>query len=115
MNDADSRELIGYFKEKSGKYLKLNNGKKVKLFVVGDWGHSSTLMFTHGNKALSILFSELYEESVTMHIPEGLEEGYYISSIVKFDDLRSIGYALENVLTNWTERKDEVLDLNWEE
>ena len=24
-------------------------------------------------------------------------------------------YALENVLINWTERKDEVLDLNWED
>ena len=24
-------------------------------------------------------------------------------------------YALENVLINWTERKDEVLELNWED
>lgn len=115
MYDSDSRELIRYFKEKSGKYLKLNNGEKVKLCVVGDWEYSLALTFTYGNKVLAILFSGLYEENVTMHIPEGLEEGYYISSIVKFDNLRSIGYAIENILTNWTERKDAFIELNWKD
>lgn len=115
MNYADSRELISYFKNKSGKYLKLDNGEKVKLCVVGDWGYSLTLTFAYGNKVLVISFSGLYKENVAMHIPEGLEEGYYISSIVDFNNLKSIGYAVENVLTNWTERKDDVIELNWED
>ena len=50
-----------------------------------------------------------------MKIPHGLQSGVSISPYVKFDDLRRIGYALENVLINWTERKDEVLELNWED
>lgn len=114
MNYADSRELINYFKNKEGKYLKLNNGKKANLCVVADWGYSLTLTFTHGEKVLAIPFSGLYKENVAMHIPEGLEEGYFISSIVNFNSLKSIGYALENILTNWTERKDDVIELNWE-
>ena len=115
MNGTDSRELINYFKNKEGKYLKLNNGEKVELFTVADYQYSLTLTFTYGGKILDIPFTGLYENYITMHIPERLEEGYYASPIVKFDNLRSIGYAIENVLTNWTERKDEVLELNWED
>lgn len=115
MDYADSRELINYFKNKEGKYLKLNNGEKVKLSVVGYWEYSLTLTFTYGRKILVIPFDGLYGDFVTMHIPKGLEEGYYARPVVKFDDLRRIGYALENVLINWTERKDEVLELNWED
>lgn len=114
MDYADSRELMNYFKNKEDKYLKLNNGEKVKLSVVGCWEYSLTLTFTYGGKILDIPFTGLYENYITMHIPERLEEGYYASPIVKFDNLRSIGYAIENVLANWTERKDEI-ELNWEE
>ena len=115
MNGTDSKYLIDYFKKKSGKYLKLDNGKKVKLFTVVDCQYTLTLSFTHNSKVLVIVFTELYENYVTMRIPRGLEQGLYISPIVKFDNFQSIGYAIENVLTNWTERKDEVLELNWEE
>ena len=116
MNGTDSEHLINYFRKKKGKYLKLNNGEKVELFTVADYQYTLILSFTYGNKILDIpLITELYGDCITIHIPEGLEEGYYISPYVKFDNLRSIGYALENVLTNWTERKDEVLDLNWED
>ena len=114
MNYADSRELINYFKNKEGKYLKLDNGEKVKLSVVGYWEYSLTLTFTYGRKILVIPFDGLYGDFVTMHIPKGLEKGHYISPIVKFDNLRSIGYAIENVLINWTERKDEIIELKWE-
>lgn len=114
MNGTDSRELIDYFKKKSGKYLKLNNGEKVELFAVADYQYSLTLTFTYGGKILDIPFTGLYGEDITMHIPKGLEEGYYMSSIVVFDNLQGIGYAIENILTNWTERKDEIIELNWE-
>ena len=33
MNSMDSKHLIDYFRNKKGKYLKLNNGEKVKLPV----------------------------------------------------------------------------------
>lgn len=117
MNGTDSKYLIDYFKNKSGKYLKLHNGDKVKLFAVVKCQYTLTLTltFTYGNKVLVIPFTGLYGDYVTIHIPNGLEQGHYISSIVKFDSFQSIGYAIENVLTNWTERKDEVLDLNWED
>lgn len=115
MNYTDSRELIDYFKNKSGKYLKLNNGEKVELFKVADCQYSLTLTFIYGGKVLIILFTKLYEDYITMHIPDGLEKGYFASPIVKFNTLKSIGYAIENILTNWTERKDEIINLNWEE
>lgn len=115
MNIMDSEKLIEYFERRSGKYLKLNNGEKVKLSAVVKSQWVLTLTFTHGSDTLVIPFSRLYMENVTMHIPEGLEEGYYISSIVDFNSLKSIGYALENILTNWTERKDEIIELNWED
>ena len=115
MSYADSRELINYFKNKKGRCLKLNNGEKVELFEVANYQYSLTLTFTYGGKILDIPFTGLYGEYITMHIPEGLEEGYYMSSIVKFDSLQSIGYAIENVLTNWTERKDEIIELHWED
>ena len=113
MNGIDSKYLIGYFKKKNGKYLKLDNGKKVKLLEVVDCQWTLTLFFTYGNRVLAIPFTELYGDYVTMRIPRGLEEGYYMSSVVKFDSLQSIGYAIENILTNWTERKDEIIELNW--
>ena len=50
-----------------------------------------------------------------MKIPRGLQAGVSISPYVKFNKLKSIGYAIENVLTNWTERKDEIIDLKWED
>lgn len=115
MNGTDSRELISYFKKKSGKYLKLDNGKKVKLFAVVDCQFSLTLTFTYGKKVLVIIFTGLYGDYVTMHIPKGLEKGHYMSSIVKFNSLQSIGYAIENILTNWTEGKDEIIELKWED
>lgn len=115
MKGTDSRELIDYFKKKSGKYLKLDNGEKVKLFAVVDCQFSLTLTFTYGKKVLVIIFTGLYGDYVTMHIPKGLEKGCYVSPIVKFDSLKSIGYAVEHVLTNWTERKDEIIELKWED
>lgn len=113
MNSMASEHLINYFRNKKGKYLKLNNGEKVELFSVADYQHSLTLTFTYSGKILDISFTGLYGEYVTMHIPEGLEEGRYVSPIVKFDNLKSIGHAVEHVLTKWTERKDDI-DLEWE-
>lgn len=115
MNGMDSEKLIEYFERGSGKYLKLKNGKKVKLSAVVKSQWALTLTFTHGSDTLVIPFSGLYDDYVAMHIPNGLEEGLSTSSIVKFNSLRSIGYAIENILTNWTERKNEVIDLEWEE
>lgn len=115
MNGIDSKYLIDYFKKKSGKYLKLNNGKKVKLSAVVDCRFTLTLTFTYDNKVLAIPLTELYGNYITIHIPSGLEQGHYISSIVKFDNFQSIGYAIENILTNWTEGKDEIIELDWED
>lgn len=121
MNGMDSEKLIEYFEHKSGKYLKLENGEKVKLSAVIKSQWILTLTFTYNNKFLVIPFSGLYGEYVTMHIPEGLEASRYVSPIVKFDSLKSIGHAVEHVLTNWTERKGETvelinynIDLEWE-
>ena len=115
MNGTDSKHLISYFRNKKGKYLKLDNGEKVKLETVFANMYKMSLTFTHDNRTIYIPFDGLYGEYILMKIPNGLQGGVSISPYVKFDKLKSIGYALENVLTNWTERKDEVLDLNWEE
>lgn len=115
MNGTDSKHLIDYFRNKKGKYLKLDNGEKVKLETVFANMYTMSLTFTHDNRDVYIHFDGLYGDYITIRIPHGLEQGYYISSVVKFDSLKSVGYAIENVLTNWTERKDEVLDLNWED
>ena len=115
MNGKDSKHLIDYFRNKKGKYLKLNNGEKVKLETVFANNYTMSLTFTHDNRMIYIPFDGLYGEDILMKIPHGLQSGVSISPYVKFDDLRRIGYALENVLINWTERKDEVLELNWED
>ena len=124
MNGADSKHLIEYFEHKSGKYLKLENGEKVKLsaaVVKSSYTLTLTLTFTHGSDVLVIPFGRLYGEYVTMHIPNGLQEGICISPSLAINSLKDIGHVVEHVLTNWTERKDEnerkdeVLDLNWEE
>ena len=108
-------DLIDYFRNKKGKYLKLNNGEKVKLETVFANNYTMSLTFTHDNRTIYIPFDGLYGEDILMKIPHGLQSGVSISPYVKFDDLRRIGCALENVLINWTERKDEVLELNWED
>lgn len=115
MDRVDSEYLINYFKNKEGKYLKLNNGEKVKLSVVGSQQYSLTLTFTYGNKVLVVHFTGLYCDYVTMHIKDGLEVGRYMSPIVKFNNLKSIGYAIENTLVNWIERKNEIIELKWED
>lgn len=115
MDSTDSKHLIDYFRNKKGKYLKLDNGEKVKLETVFANIYTMSLTFTHDNREICIPLNGLYGEYLSMKIPHGLQEGIFISPYVKFGNLKSIGYALENVLTNWTERKDEVLDLNWEE
>ena len=115
MNSMDSKHLIDYFRNKKGKYLKLDNGEKVKLETVFANMYTMSLTFTHDNRDIYIPFDGLYGDYILMKIPHGLQTGIFMSPYVKFDNLKSIGYALENVLTNWTERKDEVLDLNWEE
>ena len=121
MNGVDSKHLIEYFEHKSGKYLKLENGEKVKLSAVVKSSYALTLAFTHGSDVLVIPFGRLYEEYVTIHIPNGLQEGLCISPSLAINSLKDIGHVVEHVLTNWTERKDEnerkdeVLDLNWEE
>ena len=115
MNGTDSEHLINYFRNKKGKYLKLDNGEKVKLETVFANMYTMSLTFTHDDRMIYIPFDGLYGEYILMKIPHGLQGGISISPYVKFEDLRRIGYALENVLINWTERKDEILDLNWEE
>lgn len=116
MNGTDSKHLIEYFRNKKGKYLKLDNGEKVKLeTAVVKSSYTLTLTFTHGSDVLVIPFGSLYGEYVTMHIPNGLQEGICISPSLAINSLKDIGHVVEHVLTNWTERKDEVIDLNWEE
>ena len=115
MNGMDSKHLIDYFRNKKGKYLKLDNGEKVKLETVFANMYTMSLTFTHDNREIYIPFDGLYGDYILMKIPHGLQTEIFMSPYVKFDRLDSVGYALENVLTNWTERKDEVLDLNWEE
>ena len=115
MNGMDSKHLIDYFRNKKGKYLKLDNGEKVKLETVFENMYTMSLTFTHDNREIYIPFDGLYGDYILMKIPHGLQTEIFMSPYVKFDRLDSVGYALENVLTNWTERKDEVLDLNWEE
>lgn len=121
MNGIDSEHLINYFRNRKGKYLKLDNGEKVKLETVFANMYTMSLTFTHDNREIYIPLDGLYGEYILMKIPHGLQAGIFVQPHVKFNSLKSIGYALEKVLTNWTERKDkterkdEVLDLNWEE
>ena len=115
MNGTDSEHLINYFRNKKGKYLKLDNGEKVKLETVFANMYTMSLTFTHDDRMIYIPFDGLYGEYIMMKIPRGLQAGVSISPYVKFNKLKSIGYAIENVLTNWTERKDEIIDLKWED
>lgn len=115
MNSTDSKHLIDYFRNKKGKYLKLDNGEKVKLETVFANMYTMSLTFTHDDRMIYITFDGLYGEDILMKIPHGLQSGVSISPHVKFDNFQSIGYAIENVLINWTERKDELLELNWED
>ena len=105
MNSMDSKHLIDYFKNKKGKYLKLDNGEKVKLETVFANMYTMSLTFTHDNREIYIPFDGLYGDYILMKIPHGLQTGIFMSPYVEFDRLESIGHALENVLTNWTERK----------
>ena len=114
MNGIDSKYLIGYFKKKNGKYLKLDNGKKVKLFTVVDQQDMLTLTFTYSGKDLVIPF-ELSEDCITIYIPDGLEQGCFGTPIVKFNSFKNIGKGIEKLLTNWTERNDEFIELDWED
>lgn len=114
MDGMDREHLINYFRNKKGKHLKLRNGEKIKLEKVFANMDTLLLIFTQDNREVCISFDGLYEEYVTMNIPHGLQERVSISPYVKFNSLKSIGYALENILTNWTERKDEI-ELKWEE
>lgn len=115
MDRMDSEHLIKYFRNKKGKYLKLDNGEKVKLETVFANMYTMSLTFTHDDRMICIPFDGLYGECILMKIPHGLQEGIFISPYVKFGNLKSIGYTLENVLTNWTERKDEIIELDWED
>lgn len=115
MDRMDSEHLINYFRNKKGKYLKLDNGEKIKLETVFANMYTLSLTFTQDGREICISFDGLYGEYITMIIPHGLQEGVFISPYVKFDSLKSIGYAIENVLTNWTERKDEIIKLDWED
>lgn len=114
MDRMDSEHLINYFRNKKGKYLKLDNGEKVKLETVFANINRLSLTFTHDGREICISFDGLYKEYVTMIIPNGLQGGVSISPHVKFNSLKSIGYAIENILTNWTERKNEIIELKWE-
>lgn len=115
MDRVDSEHLINYFRNKKGKYLKLRNGEKIKLEKVFANIYTLSLIFTQDNREVCISFDGLYGEHIMMNIPHGLQEGVFISPYVKFNSLKRIGYALENVLINWTERKNEIIELNWEE
>lgn len=115
MDRMDSEHLINYFRNKKGKYLKLDNGEKVKLETVFANINRLSLTFIHDGRKICISFNELYKEYVLMIIPHGLQGGVSISPHAKFNSLKSIGYAIENVLINWTERKDEIIELKWED
>lgn len=115
MDRMDSEHLINYFRNKKGKYLKLDNGEKVKLETVFANIYTLSLTFTQDSREIYIPFDGLYGEYIMMKIPHGLQAGVSISPYVKFDNLKSMGYALENVLINWTERKNEIIELNWED
>lgn len=114
MDGMDSEHLINYFRNKKGKHLKLRNGEKIKLEKVFANIYTLSLTFTQDGREIYISFDGLYGEHIMMNIPHGLQGGVSISPYVKFNSLKSIGYALENVLVNWTERKDDVIELNWE-
>lgn len=88
MNGTDSQHLINYFRNKKGKYLKLENGEKVKLSVVFANMYTMSLTFTHDNRDIYIPFDGLYGEYIMMKIPHGLQAGVSISPHVKFDNLK---------------------------
>lgn len=112
---SDSKQIIEYFRQKRDKYLKLNNGKKVKLINTIEESYVLTLVFKYNDKALSIPFDKLYSEALVAHIPNGLEKGHFTSKIVKFRDVNFISIILNNVLTSWTEQKELLPELDWEE
>lgn len=112
---SDSRQLIEYFGQKRGKYLKLSNGEKVKLTHTIEESYVLTLVFKYNDKTLSIPFDKLYSEALVAHIPNGLEKGHFTSKIVKFKDVNFISIILNNVLTSWTEQKELLPELDWQE
>lgn len=112
---SDSTQLKDYFRQKRGKYLKLSNGKKVKLINTIEESYVLTLVFKYDNKTLSIPFDKLYSEAISVHIPNGLEKGNFISKIIKFRDVNFISAVLNKVLTSWTEQKELLPELDWEE
>jgi len=112
---SDTTRLKDYFKQKSGKYLKLNNGEKVKLSKTIEESYVLTLVFKYDNKTLSIPFDNLYSEAIAVHIPKGLEKGHFTSKILKFRDVNFISVILNKVLTSWTEQKELLPELEWED
>lgn len=115
MHISDSTQLVEYFRQKRGKYLKLSNGEKVKLDKVIEESYVLTLVFKYDNKTLSIPFDRLYSEAISVHIPNGLEKGNFISKIIKFRDVNFVSVVLDKVLTSWTEQKELLPELDWEE
>ena len=113
MNRTDSKYFIDYFKKSRNEYIKLDNGKRVNLREVVVSQDKVTLTFTYSGKDLVLPF-ELSGGCITIYIPDGLQ-GSFASPIVKFNSFKSLGKGIEKILTNWTERKDEVLELNWED
>ena len=103
---ADSTQLKDYFRQKIGKYLKLNNGEKVKLIHTIEEPYILILVFNYNNKTLSIPFDRLYSDVLVAHIPNGLEKGHFTSKIIKFRDVNFISVILNKVLTSWTEQKE---------
>lgn len=115
MYTSDSTQLKEYFRQKRGKYLKLSNGEKVRLTQSIEESYVLTLVFSYNNKNLTIPFDKLYSEALEAHIPNGLEKGNFTSKIVRFGYVDSISTLLEKVLTSWTEQKEFLPELEWEE
>lgn len=105
-------QLVSYFLTNKGKYLVLENGKRVKLTQVEADGGSIDLLFLYNNEYITINFYTGRKNQIKMNIPKGL----HYTNVVVFESLDGIGKFLDRVLCNWTEQERETIKgLIWEE
>ena len=105
-------QIASYFLANKGKYLVLENGKRVKLTQVEAVRGSIDLLFLHNNEYITIHYCTGRKDQIRMNIPKGL----HYTNVVVFESLDGIGILLDRVLYNWTEQERETIKgLNWEE
>lgn len=105
-------QIASYFLANKGKYLILENGKRVKLTQVEADRGSIDLLFLYNNEYITINFYTGRKDQIRMNVPKGL----HYTNVVVFESLDGIGILLDRVLCNWTEQERETIKgLIWED